>query len=270
MQWSSEELALKSLQDWWIDAGVVPDQPISLKANPAALQSNLTPIPAAKNAKPAPPAPRRLRTDQALEAQKLMAGVNTLAELKQAVSAFKGSDLRQSARSTVVYDGSIDAQIMIICGPPDRDEEKAGIPGAGPSGILLDKMFAAIGLSRQDTLYIASLLPWRVPGDRVPDELEWSICKPFLQRQIELVSPKLIITIGKVATHTVLKKRDNIAKLRGQRFNYSHDGLGTDIPVIPLLAPSYLLNRSAEKAKTWADLLEIEKLAKERGLLHRP
>ncbi|MFC7291029.1 uracil-DNA glycosylase [Hirschia litorea] len=270
MQWSSEELALKSLQDWWIDAGVAPDHPVSLKANPAAQPSTRAPLPTEKAAPTAPKAPRRLRTDQALEAQKLVAGVTSTAELKDVISGFKGCDLRQSARSTVVYDGNPQAKIMIICGTPDTDEEKAGLPAAGAPGLLLDKMFASIGLNRETSLYIASLMPWRVPGDRVPDELEWSICKPFLMRQIELVAPKIIITIGKVASQTLLSKRDNIAKLRGETFSYTHEGLGTNIPLIPLLAPSYLLNRSAEKAKTWADLQIIEKLAQDLGLTQKP
>lgn len=269
MQWSPEELALKSLNDWWIDAGFPPDQPISLKKQRVAPPPNFPPPAKSKKQEKAPSAPRRLRTDQVLAAQKLAATAQSPEELAKAITGFTGCDLRATARSTVVYDGAIDADVMIICGAPDRDEDKTGKPATGRAGQLLDKMFGAINLSRKNSLYIASLMPWHMLGDRTPDELEWSICRPFIQRQIELVAPKLIITIGKTPSQMLLEKSENIARLRGQFFKYKQESLSEDIPCIPLLAPNYLLVRSAEKAKTWKDLQTIEKLAHELGVKMR-
>ncbi len=267
MQWSPEELALKSLHEWWIDAGVPPDQPISLKKKPAPTAATKTPAPISKAEKSAPAQPRRLRTDQILAAQKLADHALTIEDLKKSVNDFTGCDLRATARSTVLCDGNINADMMIICGAPDREEDKSGRPAAGANGQLLDKMFAAINFTRQDNLYIASLMPWHMLGERNPDDQEWAICRPFLQRQIELVSPKIIVTIGKMSSQILLNKTDNIAKLRGQEFQYKQESLSREIPCFPLFAPSYLRVRPAEKAKTWKDLQLIRKRAEQLGAI---
>ena len=267
MQWSPEELALKSLNDWWVDAGVTPDQPVSLKKNDSVSIPKTSPILDQKKKKTAPLHPRRLKTDQVLEAQKIASKAQSPIELREAICEFKGCDLRTSARSTVVFDGQENADIMIICGAPDREEDKTGIPACGQAGKLLDRMFSAIGLSRKDSLYIASLLPWHMLGERNPDSEEWSICKPFIQRQIDLVAPKLIVTIGKMPSQMLLEKTDSIAKLRGQEFEYTHEGLIGTIPCFPLQSPQYLLVRPAEKAKTWQDLQFIQKRAIELGAI---
>lgn len=267
MQWSPEELALKSLNDWWVDAGVTPDQPVSIKKNDSGSRPKNSLNPDPKKKKTAPLQPRRLKTDQVLEAQKIASGAQSPEELKQAIAAFKGCDLRTSARSTVVFDGQVNADIMVICGAPDREEDKSGIPASGQAGKLLDRMFAAIGLSRNDSLYIASLLPWHMLGERNPDNEEWAICRPFIQRQIELVAPKIIVTIGKMPSQMLLEKSDSIAKLRGQEFEYTHESLAGGIPCFPLQSPQYLLVRPAEKAKTWQDLQLIQRKALEIGAI---
>lgn len=267
MQWSPEELALKSLKDWWGDAGVTPDIPISIKKKPRPSTPEARIKKTPETAKKTQLTPRRIRKDHALEARNLASTAKTPEELKKAISTFKGCDLQATARSSVVYDGKPNADIMVICGAPDREDDKAGLPASGQIGRLLDNMFSAIGLSRKDNLYIASLLPWHMPGDRLPDEIEWSICKPFIERQIELVAPKIIVTIGKVPTQMLLDSSDTFSKMRGQTRPYTQEGLAQEIPCIPLQPFNYILARPAEKARSWQDLQTIEKIAQELSIL---
>ncbi len=256
---------MKSLTDWWTDAGAPPD------ASLAALQRNIArPAPKAasspnqaKQTQPTVPTPKRLRIDPATEAQRLAGGANTIEALKTACNEFEGCDLRRSARKLVFCDGNPNAEVMIIGEAPGSDEDKAGKPFVGRSGQLLDKMFAAISLTRSENLYITNTVFWHPPGNRDPSPQETAVCAPFLHRQIQLIQPKVIVAVGKFAAHSLLKTNEGPMKLRGRRMRYEQEGLASAITCIPILHPAYLLRRPADKALAWKDLQLIQNVMAE-------
>ena len=260
-----EELALESLSQWWEDAGVPLDKP-AIRTNPDDIRpTQERPKPATEKPKATP---RILRKDPIQEAKSLAESARTLEELSAAVSEFDGCDLKDTARNTVFSDGSPDADLMIIGEGPGRDEDLAGKPFVGRSGQLLDRMFATIGFSRDDSVYITNVLPWRAPGNRAPETSEAAICAPFLHRHIALQKPKLIVTVGKSSAHAVLSVQDTISRLRGRRMIYTSRENDLSIPCIPMTHPAFLLRRPAEKARAWQDLLLISKVADELGVKH--
>ncbi len=251
-----------ALTEWWDDAGVPGDmrvKPPVAEAQPSA------PTFTKKPDEPQKVEPRRLRIDPIREATKLAASADSPITLKNAVSGFNGCDLKLTARNTVLFDGAPNADIMLIGEAPGVDEDKQGKPFVGRSGQLLDRMFATISHNRQTSLYITNVLPWRPPGNRDPSPDEIAVCKPFLERQIELVSPKLIVTVGRISTQAVLGGTQSILKVRGKQMTYRQPSLGADLPCIPFLHPAYILRRPAEKSKAWRDLLIIDKIASELG-----
>jgi len=189
--------------------------------------------------------------------------VQTLAELKAALEAFDGSELKKRATTTVFADGNPDAGILFIGEAPGFDEDKAGVPFVGKAGKLLDKMIAPIGLDRTK-VYITNVMPWRPPDNRNPDPAEVAMCIPFLRRHIELAAPKIIILLGAVAARHVLGVNDGIMKLRGRWLEYR---IGTEmIPVLPTLHPAYLLRQPAHKKLAWRDLQAVAARLEQLGL----
>ncbi len=150
---------------------------------------------------------------------------------------------------------------MFVGEAPGREEDIEGLPFVGRSGKLLDRMISAIGLDRTSA-YIANVIPWRPPGNRTPTPQETQICLPFIQRQIELVNPDVLVTLGNPSTQTLLSTREGIMKTRGKWFEYD-----TGTRVIRALAtfhPAYLLRSPSYKRMTWQDLRSIAK-ALEQG-----
>jgi uracil-DNA glycosylase len=139
---------------------------------------------------------------------------------------------------------------------PGRDEDLAGLPFVGRSGQLLDRILAAIGRDRTSA-YIANVIPWRPPGNRDPSPLETEICRPFIERQIELANPKVLVTLGNPSTKLLLKAQTGIMRMRGNWTTYV-TGAGTEIPAMPTLHPAYLLRNPAHKKLAWRDFLEIK------------
>lgn len=269
------EGALRALADLWADLGA-GDEAQELRAlmpaARAAAPKQTTPsrpaaASAAASAPPRTPAPLPIkgRANPIAEARALAAAARTLPELKAAVEAFHGCPLRASARSTVVYDGALDAPILLIGEAPGADEDIQGLPFVGRSGQLLDRMLAAIGLFRTRNVLITNTVFWRPPGNRDPHPDETIVCAPFVERQIELLRPKLMLTAGRRATETLLKATDGIMRLAGRKMSYRQEGL-SPIPCVPLLHPSYLLRRPQDKARAWTDLLAVAALADELGL----
>jgi uracil-DNA glycosylase len=145
---------------------------------------------------------------------------------------------------------------MFVGEAPGRDEDIEGLPFVGRSGKLLDRMIAAIGLDRTK-VYIANVIPWRPPGNRTPTPQETQICLPFIQRQIELVDPDILVTLGNPSTQTLLGTREGIMRTRGKWFDYE---TGTRaIRAIPTFHPAYLLRSPAYKRLSWQDLRAIAK-----------
>jgi DNA polymerase len=180
----------------------------------------------------------------------------SLEALRALLENFDGCALKSTATRLVFADGNPQARVMFVGEAPGREEDIEGLPFVGRSGKLLDRMIAAIGLDRSSA-YIANVIPWRPPGNRTPTPQETQICLPFIQRQIELVNPDVLVTLGNPSTQTLLSTREGIMKTRGRWFDYD-----TGTRVIRALAtfhPAYLLRSPSYKRMAWQDLRSIAK-----------
>ncbi len=210
---------------------------------------------------PAPTEPARPRAATPLGASEAETGArriaraaNTLDELEAALQNFDGCGLKSTATKLCFYRGAPRTDVMIIGEAPGRDEDLAGKPFVGRAGQLLDKMLGAIGLSEAD-VHITNIVYWRPPGNRTPTPQEALSCRPFLERQIELVSPKMLVAIGGSAAKEVLGAAEGIMRLRGK---WREVAVGDrKIPAIATLHPAYLLRTPAAKQLAWMDLLQI-------------
>lgn len=212
--------------------------------------------PPARPIAPAAPPSATVPDEAAVQsARELAAGCNTLDELRAAMEGFEGCNLKRTAKNTVFADGNSQARIMAVGEAPGRDEDAQGLPFVGRSGQLLDRMLAAIGLDR-DTVYISNVLAWRPPGNRTPTPAEIEICRPFIERHIELVSPKVLLMLGGASAKTLLQTSDGILRLRGKWKKFSVGG--SEIDAMPMLHPAYLLRQPAQKALAWQDLLKLK------------
>ncbi len=199
--------------------------------------------------------PPLTNVDAIASARRLARAATTLDELEAALDGFDSCALKATATRLVFADGVPGSDLMIIGEAPGRDEDLEGRPFVGRSGQLLDRMLAAIGLDRSK-VYIANVVPWRPPGNRKPTAAEAAMCRPFLDRQIALAAPKLILMLGGAATSTLLDREEGILRLRGRFYD-----LQTDIGVIPALAslhPAYLLRANLEKRLAWRDFLALK------------
>jgi uracil-DNA glycosylase len=180
----------------------------------------------------------------------------TLDALRALLENFDGCALKATATRLVFADGNPQARIMFVGEAPGREEDLEGLPFVGRSGKLLDRMIAAIGLDRTSA-YIANVIPWRPPGNRTPTPQETQICLPFIQRQIELVNPDVLVTLGNPSTQTLLETREGIMKTRGRWLEYN---TGTRvIRAIATFHPAYLLRSPGYKRMAWQDLRAIAK-----------
>ncbi|MCE7028586.1 uracil-DNA glycosylase [Jiella avicenniae] len=182
----------------------------------------------------------------------------TLAELKELLDGFEGCNLKITAKHTVFGDGPETADLMFIGEAPGRDEDMAGVPFVGRSGQLLNRMLEAIGLKREN-VRVTNTVPWRPPGNRAPTPAETQICLPFVQRQIELVAPKIIVCLGSPSAKAILGSAEGILRMRGKWQSYSFDlSPSSTIPAIAMLHPAYLLRQPAQKRLAWRDLLALK------------
>ncbi len=198
------------------------------------------------------------------EALKLASEARSLSELKEAILAFQGLSLKNTATNMVFSDGFADAKVMIVGEAPGADEDRLGLPFVGVSGMLLDRIFAHIGLSRKNEspeagLYISNILNWRPPGNRTPNPDEIAVSLPFIERHIALAAPEILVFAGGIAAKSLLKREEGISKLRGQWHQYRLDGANDkpEIAVMPTYHPSYLLRNPAQKKAVWTDILMI-------------
>jgi uracil-DNA glycosylase family 4 len=216
-------------------------------------------VTAAPAASPTPRPPTELVSRDAATklAHAAATAANSLEALRDAMAAFEGCPLKQTAKSIVFGDGSADAKLMFIGEAPGAEEDRQGIPFVGPAGQLLDRMLAAISLQRSD-VYITNILPWRPPGNRTPTDSEFAACMPFIERHIELVAPEILIVVGGTSAKTLLGTTQGIMRTRGKWLEYNRKGLTAPIPARAILHPDYLLRSPAQKRETWMDLLEIQ------------
>ena len=193
---------------------------------------------------------------QAARARELAREATTLDELRAIVEGFEGCNLKFTAKQMVFADGNPSAPLMLVGEAPGREEDLAGLPFVGRSGQLLDRMLAAIGIDRT-SCYIANVIPWRPPGNRAPTPLETEICRPFIERQIELAQPKLLVTLGGPSAKVLLHANEGMLRLRGN-WREHRTAAGLEIPAMPTLHPAYLLRNPAHKRLAWRDMLEIK------------
>lgn len=193
---------------------------------------------------------------QAALAREAASRAGSLAELREIMAAFDGCNLKFTAKNLVFADGNPEADLMLVGEAPGRDEDLEGLPFVGRSGQLLDRMLAAIGRDR-NSAYIANVIPWRPPGNRDPSPMETEICRPFIERQIELASPKVLMTLGNPSSKLLLQTQTGIMRLRGNwGMHRTPSGLG--IATMPTFHPAYLLRNPAHKKLAWRDFLEVK------------
>jgi uracil-DNA glycosylase len=282
----ANDTVLETLLNWYLAAGAdeaIGDVPIDRLATPgrgplareAPLpKTNAPEAPLVKTA-PLPFKPLRAPAAPAIglgpdspaaaiaAAREAAASAATLDALRQAVDAFEGCALRRTATHTVFADGVPESRVVFIGEAPGADEDRIGRPFVGVSGQLLDRMLATIGLDRARNAYIMNVLYWRPPGNRKPTDTEIAICRPFVERQIALIDPQLIVLVGGTASAGMIPGSAGITRIRGKWVTLPVNGLDAPIPAMPMYHPSFLLRSPERKRESWADLLSIKSKLKQ-------
>ncbi|MEL7345609.1 MAG: uracil-DNA glycosylase [Pseudomonadota bacterium] len=251
--------ALWDALSWQVDLGAteaIGDTPVDRFALGAPQKAKPTAKPTATPAVTIVPPAVSKSEDHVAVARELAQNAATLEALYDALAGFEGCELKRGARSLVFSDGTASARVMIVGEAPGRDEDIQGKPFVGRAGQMLDAMFAAIGLSRNDPnpqtgVYITNVLPWRPPQNRDPKPDEIAMMVPFVERHIQLVDPDILIAMGNISCSALLGKR-GITRLRGQWDQ------AWNKPVLPMFHPAYLLRQPSAKRDAWADLLSLK------------
>lgn len=280
MPQNASAAALKALTDWWEEMGVPVDEAeiaAVMKAQTAEVPGSTRDLapqnPAASQRSPDQVGGGRKSrrnqnktlTDWIAEAGALAAGADSLESLKAAIEDFDGCPLKQLCEKTVVYDGTLGAPVMVLGEGPGGQEDRIGLPFVGKAGQLLDKMLGAIGLDRKANTFISNVNYWRPPGNRNPEADELAVCRPFVNRMVDLAQPKIIIATGGVAAKSLLDTKTGIMRLRGSERPFETPA-GTSVPLVPMFHPAYLLRRPQDKSRAWRDLLLVQARLKEMGV----
>ncbi|MEZ5535908.1 MAG: uracil-DNA glycosylase [Thiolinea sp.] len=218
------------------------------KAGPPADHSEHPNTPSAQQRQRTAPAPAKPELPEVSVSAPDCSAMNWSA-LQQAVAGCQLCALHKSRTQTVFGTGDTQADWMIIGEAPGAEEDRQGEPFVGRAGKLLNNMLAATALPRS-AVYISNVLKCRPPNNRDPKPEESALCRGYLERQIALVNPALIIVVGRIAAHNLLQTTTPLGRLRGQ----VHSLPGSDTPVIVTYHPAYLLRQPAEKRKAWQDL----------------
>ncbi|MGE5625891.1 MAG: uracil-DNA glycosylase [Bacillota bacterium] len=232
------------------DLGITPWVPRHPSKPRAAVQA-----PAAATS---PAAPVVVHSQEQLDGRAAAVAAMDWAALKAAVKSCTACGLRVGCTQTVFGVGDERAKWLFIGEAPGADEDKQGEPFVGRAGQLLNSMIAALGLKRED-VYIANILKCRPPNNRDPAPSEAELCRPFLERQIALIQPRLIVALGRIAAQNLLNTETPIGKLRGAVHR-----LGS-LPVVVTYHPAYLLRSPGEKRKAWVDLQLAMRSFRETG-----
>jgi uracil-DNA glycosylase len=225
------------------------------------------PEPIASAPAAAPAAAHALTSTNALidHARAAAEAADSVAALAEAVAAFDGCALKKTAKNTVFADGNPQADLMLIGEAPGAEEDRRGLPFVGKAGQLLDRMLAAIGRDR-DSAYITNMLFWRPPGNRSPSTEEIALCRPFVDRHIALVRPRLVVCVGGISAKALLDRTEGITRLRGKWHEITPPGCDT-VAAMAMFHPAYLLRQPAQKRLAWRDLLAIrDKLGEAPGV----
>ncbi len=270
----TQEDAARALLAWYAEMGVdeaVADAPSDFFAwtPPSALQGPPAQRQAAAPKRtPAPvvsiaPAPL-VAADEAIKAAEEAArAAESFDALAAAVAAFDGCPLKAGARMTVFSDGVPGSDLLVIGEAPGREEDMTGKPFVGRAGQLLDRMLAAIGRTRASNTLISNVIYWRPPGNRTPTQIEMAICRPFVERLIELTGPKAVLLAGGAAMQAMLGV-SGIMRARGI-WREIETASGHKVPALPIFHPAFLLRSPAQKRHAWADLLALETRLKSAG-----
>ncbi len=172
------------------------------------------------------------------------------AQLREEVRTCTRCPLHESRTQAVFGVGNTHAEWMVIGEAPGAEEDRRGEPFVGRAGQLLDAMLHSIGLSRETNVYIANILKSRPPGNRDPRPEEIAACLPYLHRQIDLVRPRLLLAVGRIAAQTLLATEASLGRLRGQVYRFGEH----NVPLVVTYHPAYLLRTPAAKRKAWEDL----------------
>lgn len=252
------EAAARAILRWHLDAGV--DEAVG--AVPVNRFEEKPPAPPVK-ARPRPTPVTPITPDSGPSADEAMARASFAAarcethdDLAAAIAAFDACPLKAGARNTVFTDGVPGARLLVIGEAPGRDEDAAGKPFVGRAGQLLDKMLAAIGRSRRKDVLISNVVYWRPPGNRAPTQAEIAICRPFVERLIEITAPRAILLAGAVPTQA-LTGAPSIMRARGKWRDIDLKS-GARHAALPVFHPAFLLRQPAQKRLAWADLQTLE------------
>jgi len=253
--------ALRWLSEMGADeiAGEEPVNRLALAAPRSAPQAR-----PARVQEPAPAAPLIDRAAPlAVPGASPAADCMSLAEIAEALERFDACPLKKTATRLCFADGNPQARVMLVGEAPGRDEDIQGKPFVGRSGQLLDRMLAAVGLSRtaqdrESAVFITNVIFWRPPGNRTPTEAESQMCLPFLLRAVELQKPDVIVCLGATPAHRLTGRNDGILKMRGKWVTANVSG--RNIPLLPTLHPAYLLRQPAQKRLAWRDLLSLRQM----------
>ncbi len=192
--------------------------------------------------------------------EKLFNDVDEIVTLKDLEIFIKNSSnckLKELSNSTVFSDGNAKSKIMLIGEAPGAEEDKLGKPFVGAAGQLLNKMLSAINLNRKD-VYITNVVPWRPPNNRTPTNDEIIQCLPFIQRHIEIVSPKFILLLGATAAKSILNTNLSITKLRNKWHEYKTINNNKIFECLVTYHPAFLLRSPQNKKESWDDLKKLK------------
>ena len=259
LAWQIELGADEAISDAPVDRFGLPDAPASSPATPQPRGPSHAPAAIAAEMRGDGTAAGTPRADVP-DASALAAAARSLDDLAEAERNWPGSALREGARNFVFCDGNPAARLMVIGEAPGAEEDRIGKPFVGRAGQLLDRMLAAIGLSRTapdagNAVYITNILPWRPPGNRTPSEQEAAAFLPFVIRHIQLADPDIVLTMGNTPTKALLATTTGIKRMRGRWTRHAATGK----PLVPSFHPAYLLRQPADKKLAWFDLIAVRK-----------
>jgi DNA polymerase len=236
-------------------ASSVPAAPSRPQAPPTPRAASAPPPQTARPARQFPPRPPAAPDGTGPSAPDNLAGAKSLAELGALLAAYDGCGLKTTAKNLCFYRGAERSPLMIIGEAPGREEDLEGKPFVGRAGQLLDKMLASIGMSEAD-VHITNIVYWRPPGNRTPTPQEALACRPFLERQLALVEPQVVLALGGAAAKHLLDVAEGIMRVRGKWRDLEMGG--RTVKALATLHPAYLLRTPAAKGMAWRDLLAVK------------
>jgi len=255
----------RDVLQWHIGAGVdetigdapvnrfdLVSAPVGPSVSPSVLQHS-SPPPTRPADKPLGPSGE----EAVKSAYELAEKASSVEELRLALDGFDGCALKKTATNLVFFNGDTKARLMFVGEAPGAQEDRQGEPFVGPSGELLNKMLASIGIERSAVL-VSNTVFWRPPGNRTPTPQETAVCMPFMERLIELVDPDILVTLGGPAAKALLGETQGVGRLRGRWFSYETARMSHPIDSTAMFHPAYLLRTPSQKRAAWQDLLSIE------------